>query len=332
MQDNTSGGDFRYQTTGAHPLERDDAILPTDAMEKFLSILKFWLDNRITGAIVYGFSRVGKSSAIRFLINHGCDLLGVDIPMVVMNAWEGTPATMTENRFYTELLRALGYASPHSGNGVLKKGRIVDFIESEVKEAKEHRFLLLIDEAQKIEAIQLQYLMDIYNELKYRDIQLITIMVGTHELKNKKLVLQVEEKTFLLSRFMSGSFHYQGVTDQKDLQRLCKALDSQSEYPLGSGICYTAHFVPIAFKNGWTLEKQSDLIWQVIHTAIGQEHLPTLKELPMNTLMAVITLMLKELVNHDNSDLKLERAFVEDMVYRSAIGSLSEFASQFPLK
>jgi len=315
-----------------HPLVRDRAILPTYALEAFVAQLQCWLESRISGAMVTGHSRVGKTSALRFVLNHLNDLLGVKIPLAVMNAWKGTPSTLTENRFYTELLRALGYATPHSGNGVVKKSRIVDFIASEVQAAKEHRFLLLIDEAQKIEPVQLEYLMDIYNELKYMDIQLVTIMVGTPALKTMKTELINEQQTFLLSRFMSGSFHFQGVDSQINLKRICKSLDEQSEYPEGSGISYTAHFVPIAFNNGWRLEDQSELIWRVFHLVIAQEHLPKLKEIPMNSIMAAMTMILLQLSKQDHGALVLEREFVEQMIYRTAISSLEEFASQFPAK
>ena len=309
-----------------HPLDRDTAILPTYALECFISTLHDWLRSRVTGAIVWGFSRVGKSKAIRYLVANGEELLGVSVPMAVMNAWDPTPSSETENRFFQEMLRSLGYASPTSGNAGQKKDRIVDFITAKVRATKEYRFILFIDEGQDVSALQLRFLMNIFNALKDRRINLITVLVGNTELPDKRSELQKDKKNFLLSRFMTGEHQFVGISAEKYLSRYLRAFDEQSEFPLGSGISYTAHFVPKAFNSGWRLAKQGSLIWKMFNQVVSQEHLPKFKEFPMIAMTITIVEVLEQLALLDSSELVLERALVEEAIYRIGLVHLVDFS------
>ena len=311
-----------------HPIESEEAILPTHAIESLIEELMGWLDGRLTGAIVSGYQRVGKTHAIRYILKHGQEVLGVPIPMSLMNAWEPDKRGVTENRFFTEVLKSLGFSNPYIGNAGVRKQRSVDLIKDRVRCAKEFRFLFFIDEAQLLTLKQLRFLMDLHNELKLDNIRLIVILVGQPELAEMKIVLRKERQNHLLGRFMTASHQYNGLHKERDLKRLCLALDEQSEYPADSGISYTAHYVPIAFKAGWRLKKQSPEIWRVLNAVCRQEHIPSLAELPMQAVMAVLVWLLQALADQDHTELVLERALIEEAVYRVALIQLEDFAHQ----
>lgn len=316
---------FRRST---HPIERDSAILPTYAMECFIAELLGWLDSRLTGAIVWGFQRVGKTHAIRYILMHGENVLGSPIPMCLLNSWQSDLRGVTEPRFYTEILRSLGYSNPNSGGAGVKKQRAVDLIKERVLAEKEFRFLMFIDEAQELKQKHMRFLMDLHNELKIHDIRLVTILVGQPELCEMKVDLRKEKKNHLLGRFMTATYQYAGLQTAKEFKRLCYSLDAQSEYPSGSGITYTAYFVPKAFKAGWRLNNQSSNIWKILNNVCREEQIPSLKELPMQAIMAILVWLLQELADHDHKDLELERAVIEEAIYRVGIIQLEDFAHQ----
>lgn len=306
----------------AHPVERDTAILPTQAMEDFVNILRDWIDSRLTGGIVWGHQRVGKSQAIRYVMSNGFQLLGAPIPMTWFSAWDPTHSSLTENRFFGEVLDALGFATPRGGTAAIKRRRLIDLIADRVREADEYRFLLFIDEAQWLAEVQLRYLMDVHNQLKMKDIRLVCILVGQPELMSIRSELRNAKKNHLLGRFMSGTHHFQGVCSQSDLQRIAMAFDSQSEYPAGSGISYTQHYVPVAFESGWRLSAQVPLMWSTLDRVLEAERLPTCSEFPMQALMALIVWLLHVLGDEDGPSMQLTQPTLEEGIYRYALSQI----------
>lgn len=302
-----------------HPIARDQAILPTIPMEEFVNVVIDWLDCRMTGGIVWGNQRMGKTQAIRYMVDHGANLLGSPIPMGLISVWDPTYSSLTENRFFGALLSALNYASPLTGSAAVKRQRLLDLITERVKSAKEYRFLLFIDEAQWLESVQLRYLMDLHNQLKISDIRLICILVGQPELMETRSSLQSTKQAHLLGRFMSASHQFKGVSTEKEFKRIAFAFDEQSEYPTGSGISYTQAYVPLAYKHGWRLEQSIPKIWKLLDNCLESERLPKCNEFPMQALMALLVWLLSQLSLEDNDELELTSNLIEEGIYRRAL-------------
>jgi hypothetical protein len=52
----------------AHPLVRGQYALDTPAISEFFAIICDWIDNRVPGGYVWGYSRYGKTRALQFWI------------------------------------------------------------------------------------------------------------------------------------------------------------------------------------------------------------------------------------------------------------------------
>lgn len=312
----------------AHPLIRDAAILATRPLEAFVNELRLWLDNLLPGGAVWGHQRVGKTQAVRFLIENSERLLSSPIPTTPMSVWDPKFSNLSENRFFGEMLHSLGYALPKSGRAAEKRRRTIDFMVQRVYEAKEHRYLLFIDEAQWLAVAQLRYLMDLHNQLKIADVRLVTVLVGQPELMDMKMSLRSARQNHLLGRFMTATHQFHGVMTRADFQRMLRAIDERSEYPIGSGISYTQYFVPRAFSSGWRLLKQADVIWEMLDTILRREAVPNFKEYPMQALTALIRWLLQALMEKDTEALVLEPALVEEAIYRVALLQLEDHAYQ----
>ena len=116
-----ASNDSHLYAPDQHPLLKDNAVLPTRALEEFVNTVRLWLDNLLPGSIVYGLPRVGKTQAIQFLMNNVKQMLGSPIPVSLISCWEYTYQGTTENRFFTELLHVLRYEMPKSGTAAIKR-------------------------------------------------------------------------------------------------------------------------------------------------------------------------------------------------------------------
>lgn len=303
-----------------HPLFQDNAIFPTQALEDFINTLRYWLDNLLPGGIVYGSQRTGKTQALRYLINNVETSLGANIPVAFLSAWEPTQSSTTENRFFGEVLYALGYALPNSGTAGIKRRRAIDFIIEKTRDKREHRFLFLIDEAQWLSRSQLRYLMDIHNQLKIANIRLITILVGQPELLILKNELHTLKERHLLGRFMNGTHEFHGLRNPYDLKRIMSALDVDSQYPLGSGYSYTKFFAPRAYERGWRLEQHADETWRVLKEVLASEGITILQDgLPMQPFTAYFIWLMRTIKKMDSEDFILNEGVIERGLYQVSI-------------
>ena len=325
-----TGGDFRLADLGdAHPILRDAAILPTRPLEEFVNLLRLWLDNLLPGGVVWDHPRVGKTQAIRYVTGRAEALLGAPIPVTLHSSWDPTHTSLTENRFFGDLLRELGYPLLGTGTAAIKRQRVIDVMVERTRSAGEHRYLLFVDEAQWMATVQLRYLMDLHNQLKIADVRLITVLVGQPELCEMKTNLRGARQNHLLGRFMTAVHRYEGVTGRPDFARLCRALDDQSEFPIGSGVSFTRYFVPQAFDAGWRLEANATLVWETLEAVRLTESIPSCPELPMQALAALIRWLLQSLAAEDAATLELERAAIEEAIYRVALPQIADHAHQY---
>lgn len=275
---------------------------------------------------MFGLPRIGKTQAIRYLMDNVAFLLGSPIPTTLISCWEYTASGTTENRFFSEMLHSLGYELSRSGTAALKRRRVIDCMVERAVEVHEHRYLILVDEAQWLSDAHYRFLMDLHNQLKMADIRLIVLLVGQPELQEIKENLRSARKRHLLGRFMTGSHRFTGVTGLSDFRRMLQALDEGSEYPEGSGVSFTKYFVPKAYDSGWRVARDAERIWSTLDKVCRRENIPKTEELPIQPLTACIRWLLKTLNEMDCSELELDDALIEEVIYRVALLQIEDHA------
>ena len=127
---------------------------------------------------------------------------------------------------------------------------------------------------------------------------------------------------------MTASYRFTGVVGLPDFRRALNALDSGSEYPIGSGTTFTQYFVPKAYKAGWRFSIHADRIWNILDTVCRKENIPIADELPMQPLTACFRWLLKTLSDIDAGDLEMTDALIEEAIYRVALLQIEDHASQ----
>ncbi len=191
-----------------HPIETGNFIISTPQIEQLAEKIQFWLDNRISGAIIYGKPRIGKTYALK-LISETLFKQAYHIPCFYMSAIrEKRPS---ESAFYTYMLRAFHHPHINSSarNTYQKRSKLLDYLTLIAQDSKQERIILIIDEAQNLTDFHYDWLIGIYNELDYQGIQLVTFLIGQQQLKSKKDIFldigmeQIIEQTLLVKHIGS---------------------------------------------------------------------------------------------------------------------------------
>ena len=87
------------------------------------------------------------------------------------------------------------------------------------------RIIILIDEAWRFYEKDFSWLMDLYNNLIARDIQMMTFMFGTRELRDLKSAFKQCGKDQIIGRFMINEIQYTGINSEKELQFCLASMD-----------------------------------------------------------------------------------------------------------
>lgn len=245
----------------SHPIITGDYIIVTPQIKILTDNILFLITNKITGAIVYGISRGGKTTAKRCLIK------------AIRNFFKGNSLIFSvscnggrfpnENRFLADILGGLGLAIKNRERPEERRERIIRYLTSLAQETQEKKIILFMDDAQNMKELDYIQLMDIYNRLEDIGITLSTILIGSDELKELMDTFISKRKSHIVGRFMIHDFNFKGVENLNQLQLILSFYD-QKCYPTDSNCSYTQYFFPEAYDKGYRVSQDAELILKLI--------------------------------------------------------------------
>lgn len=276
---------------GKHPVDTGKYLIATNEIDKLCYIVGNWIDNRFPGAIIHGRPRLGKTRAISYLIKVLPDELNQNIPMFHIRC--RTYKSARESNFFEDLLDGVGHAAPDLGRPSEKRVRLKHFFINAAEKSKQNKIVLFIDDAQKLSAIQYDWLMDIYNELDEYGIVLTTILVGHDELIDRRKRF-IKNKDFqIVGRFMSDSYQFNGLKDVEDFKILLGQYDEGTEFPVSSDVSFTQYYYRDHFENGFRLVNYAEEFYDVYLELQLEKGLQHNKEIPMQYVTLSIEYILK---------------------------------------
>ncbi|PKU51483.1 ATP-binding protein [Lysinibacillus fusiformis] len=276
---------------GKHPVDTGKYLIATNEIDKLCYIVGNWIDNRFPGAIIHGRPRLGKTRAIKYLIKVLPKELNQNIPMFHIKC--KTYKNPSENNFFEDLLDGVGHAAPELGRPSEKRVRLKHFFINMAEKSKQNKIVIFIDDAQKLTAIQYDWLMDVYNELDEYGIVLTTILVGHDELIDRRKRF-IKNKDFqIVGRFMSDSYQFNGVKDVEDFKILLEQYDTGTEFPVNSNLSYTQFYFRDHFENGFRLVNYAGEFHDVFLELQLDKGLQKNKEIPMQYVTLSIEYILK---------------------------------------
>ncbi len=230
-----------------HPIETAEYLLSTPAIEESIGDIVKWIRNRFTGGMVVGPQRFGKSHLIDYcLIELSRYIPGISIKVAECSTYR-FPAELA---FLEEMLHDLGHVLATVSSCSKGRIRIVSFLNSEATSSGTRRIVLFFDEAQNLHEHHYRILMGFHNRLRRLGISLTVILVGQPSLRAQKSSFVGQDKKEIVARFMTHVNDFHGIRTQKELCECLESYDEHSEFPEGSKQSFTAHYYPVAFRNG----------------------------------------------------------------------------------
>lgn len=277
---------------GKHPIETGQYLIATNEIDKLCYIVSNWIENRFPGAIIYGRPRLGKSKAIKYLIEVLPEELKENIP--IFNIICRSHTSSRENNFFENLLTGVGHSYASEGRPNEKRERLKNFLINAAEKSMQNRIIFFMDDAQKLKTMEYDWLMDVYNELDELGITLTTILVGHEELIDQRKKLIKQKQLQIIGRFMSDSYHFSGLKDLDDFKTLLEEYDTGTEFPKNSKISYTRYFFRDDFAENFLLSNYAEVIYNEFRIIQLEKGLTKGKEIPMQYATLTINFILKK--------------------------------------
>ena len=175
----SEASDRRPIARDLHPLEVGNYRIGTPAIESFYELVKSCMAHKITGVLIYGPSRIGKTRAIEYL----------RLAMAQSSAKVTTYHVQAEHKpkhaegpFFTSLLEAVGCPDPDKGSNPSKRLKLIDRIKDACARNGSGVVAMFIDEAQRYGENEYEWLRDVHGHLDRINIRLFTFLIGQEEL------------------------------------------------------------------------------------------------------------------------------------------------------
>ncbi|WP_391205447.1 AAA family ATPase [Psychrobacillus sp. L4] len=284
--------DIPVVSLGKHPIETGKYLIATNEIDRLCYIVSNWIGNKFPGAIIHGRPRLGKTRAISYLIKVLPDEIQQNIPMFHIRC--RTYTSPRENSFFEDILAGVGHAAAELGRPSEKRVRLKHFFIEVAEKSKQNKLVLFIDDAQKLSAIQYDWLMDVYNELDEYGIVLTTILVGHDDLIDRRKKF-IKNKDFqIVGRFMSDSYQFRGLNNIQDFEILLDQYDDGTEFPMRSSVSFTEFYYRDYFKKGFRLVNYANDFYDVFMQIQLEKGLPSEREIPMQYVTLTIEYIMKK--------------------------------------
>jgi hypothetical protein len=254
----------RQELLDRHPIVEREYILPTPMMSRAYSVIRDRVWARRTGAVFFASPRTGKTRCALATK----DLLLNEFPKIHVTLLSARSARPSDSHMFRLILEAEHHALSKRDANYLFESAVAD-ITVKTKATGGHQFVLLLDEAQKLNDIDLQHLVSFHNALEQAKIKMTTISFAQPEIVHRRSALMASNDRQIIARFLSEPLQYDGCSSVIELRRILDSYDIGSEFPEGSGWSFTRFFVPIAFASGFRLGNYASHLWGKLASAAG---------------------------------------------------------------
>lgn len=304
-----------YVPNGTHPIQTGRYLIGTNEIARMQKLVTHWINNRSPGAIIYGRPRLGKTRAVKYLINSLKHSWAFDLPIFSMGC--NQHKIPNEGVFFEEMLDSFGHGLPYSGTPSKKRNRLTNFLIEKADLSGQNKVVLFLDDAQRLVEMEYNWLMDINNALDKYGVSMTAILVGQPELIHQRGAFRTAKKTQIIGRFMVHDYQFQGIKTIDDIKACLTGYDSSSEYPEGSGWSFTRYFFPEAYEEGMRLESCADVIYEEITRIRREAGINNEMETPMQYLTLAIEYILKNFGTTGHELKWVERAHWNEAIYES---------------
>ncbi len=246
-----------------HPVATGRYAIFTPAINAFVETLGRWLDNKVTGAYVYGPSRFGKTRAINWFLKELLEeRLGGPVPLHV---WIRPFAHSSAAEFYKSILNGFNHAYGGTRAGPNERLAILrEFLIASADLCSSAGAVLVIDEAQGLSTQEWLWLQGLQNAMDREGYALSVFSVASHQMAYEFDLLSRTGNPHVAARFLVDQWRFPGVESVQELAFILDGYDEQSRWPKDDGCSYLAHFAPTDFARGKRLAHCADELWNAM--------------------------------------------------------------------
>jgi hypothetical protein len=246
-----------------HPVVRNTAMIATRPVREAYDVVTRAIVHHDPGTCLIGEFRLGKTTTL-VKIAETLEQTFPGLPVGRVNA-KGHDKP-SEKVFYTDILTDYNHGGARTGTTSDRRTRVLNLLRAHAAQRSSNRYLLLVDEGQNWGESELQVLRDLSNDLQRQGVDMVTVMFGHPEMHHIRSRLLARGRTDLIGRFLLTPCEFRGMRNRDDLTHCLQAYDEakQHEFPQGSGICYSAFFLPQAWGRGWRLAEEGPRFWNAI--------------------------------------------------------------------
>jgi hypothetical protein len=263
-----------------HPMMEDDnrPKVATKPIESLGDAILIALEDGYRGIQILGRSGDGKSYASSYLSTH-LQWLKQPAP----TCWVSIPRRTngSDNVFYKVIQGALKL-SYHPGSAAIDRlGQIVSRISSDCQRAGSRRFILFIDEAQRLSVDDYDYLANIDDAVGVDGFRLLCVLVNQSDdakAFGKKWEARVNGMPpHVIRRFFMAEHTFRGLEGLSEIAHALSRYDTAEHL----GVTFSAFFGPGAYAVGWRLASEASKFVAALNEIRQEAQLAGLSDLPM---------------------------------------------------
>ena len=303
----------------SHPIVTRRYTLITPMIEALLAEAVQWITNGVTGALIIGEPRRGKTKGRRLLAK----LLAVNFPGLPVFSMIAMCYDHTSERvFFGDLLKAFKHSMHAEGTAAQRRDRLLEGIVSAVQASGQDRVVLLVDQAHYLLEMHYHWLVDLHDVLSERGIELFVFFFGQPELSAVCEELRRAGKTQILGRFMVDRLQYFGIRSIKELRGCLKAYDEKAFYPEGSDWSFSRYYFPRAFEAGWCLARLAPMFWKAFDEVRRHGAVSAAMEVPMQHFVRMVERFFLECSDIETLDPKISQEQLNKFVASTLFASI----------
>ncbi len=227
--------------------------IATNSIFELLYKINGWLLSGVCGAMIYGRSRIGKTSAIAYIVDALHVRYGVNFPVVVWSLTEHG-SKVTDKSFYAGILNVMeiDIGKYNRITALELKIKVINYLAVKAAETPFLKAVIIIDEAYKLDESEYYWLMDIYNTLRLQhQIQLSIFFVGTpREMISTRDYFILQKKDQIVERFFINEYKFCGIRNCEEIAYCLAELDKTRVHealPIESTVGLVEFFFPYAY-------------------------------------------------------------------------------------
>jgi len=263
-----------------HPMLQDDnrPRIATRPIEFLADAILLALEDGYRGIQIHGRSGDGKTYASEYLSTHPQWL-----PSPAPTCWITMPRRThsSDTVFYNIIQQSMQLAHHPRSSAIDRLTQIVDRIASECQCADSRRYVLFIDEAQRLSADDYDFLANIDDAVHLDGYRIFCVFINQSDDSRhfrKQMRRKLDEiPPQAVRRFFMAEHTFRGLLG---VSEFAHALGRYSALE-HEGVPFAAHFAPPAYEAGWRLENEAPLFVAALGELRIEKKLSGASDLPM---------------------------------------------------